>query len=293
MTRRAKVTPEQAGLPAGGWGGGTRRVDGLCREEVAVLAGVSTEYYAQIERGDIARTSEEVLEAIASALQLDDVERQHLIDLAHAARSRPRRSVASGRVPSNVQRMLDAMPDLPAIIHNARLDLLATNALGRALYADVYARHRGPGVPNMARYLFLQESSHEMFPDWSTVADDAVAVLQAASARTPHAKALVELIGRLSTASVDFRVKWATRNVAAHRRGRKRIHHSEVGELALEYEALDLPGTQGLQVVTFLPEPGSPAEDALRLLGSWSVPHQGSAGEPTSDPDLGTAPGRA
>lgn len=290
MSRRARATPEQAGLPVGG---GRRRVSGLRREEVAVLAGVSTEYYAQIERGDIARASEEVLEAIASALQLDDVERQHLVDLAHAARSRPRRSVASGRVPPNVQRMLDAMPDLPAMIQNPRLDLLATNALGHALYADVYAHHRGAGVPNMARYLFLQESSHEMFPDWNAVADDTVAMLQAASARTPHTRALVELIGQLSTASVDFRTKWATRNVSAHRRGKKRIHHREVGELALEYEALELPGTQGLQMVTFLPEPGSSAEDALRLLGSWSVTRLVGAGEPASDPDIDAAQGHA
>lgn len=289
MSRRARVTPEQAGLPAGG---GRRRVSGLRREEVAVLAGVSTEYYAQIERGDIARASEEILEAIASALQLDDVERQHLIDLAYAARLRPRRPMASGRVPPNVQRMLDAMPDLPAMIQNARLDLLATNALGRALYADVYAHHRGPRVANMACYLFLQESSHEMFPDWNAVADDAVAMLQAASARTPRTKSLVELIGQLSTASVDFRAKWATRNVSAHRRGRKRIRHPEVGELALEYEALELPGTRGLQMVTFLPVPGSPAEDALRLLGSWTATRRARPDD-SAQLDAGTTPGHA
>lgn len=288
MTRRAKVTPEQAGLPSGG---GRRRVDGLRREEVAVLAGVSTEYYAQIERGDIARASEEVLDAIASALQLDDVERQHLIDLAHAARPRAGRSATPARVHPNVQRMMDAMPGLPVTINNGRLDLLTTNALGRALYADVYARHQGKGVPNLGHYLFLDDHSRETFPDWHAVADDAVAILQAESARRPHTRALVELIGQLSTVSVDFRAKWATHNVSAHRRGKKRIHHPEVGELVLEYEALELPGASWLQMVTFLPEPGSPSEDALRLLGSWSTPHRAPTNEAHPQPNPVGRPG--
>ena len=269
MTRRAKLAPEQVGLPPGDR---ARRVQGLRREEVAVLAGMSTEYYAQIERGDIGRVSEEVLEAIASALRLDEVERQHLLDLAHAARPSARPRSAAARVPRNVQRMLDAMPGLPALIQNARLDLLATNPLGRALYRDVYRRHQGGGVPNMVRFLFLDDHSREMFPDWDVVAADAVATLQAESARTPRARALVELVGQLSTVSVEFRARWATHNVSAHRRGKKRIRHPEVGELTLEYEALELPGA-GLQLVTFLPEPGSRTEDALRLLGSWSPHH--------------------
>jgi transcriptional regulator with XRE-family HTH domain len=263
------VTPEQAGLPRGG---GTRRVDGLRREEVAVLAGVSTEYYAQIERGDIARASEEVLHAIASALQLDEVERQHLLELSRAAGPRSRRPPQPGKIHSNVQQLMDAMPGLPASIQSGRLDLLATNPLGRVLYTEVYDRHRGTGLPNLARFLFLDEHSKEMFPDWDAVAQDAVATLQAESARSPRAKAFVELIGQLSTASLEFRTMWATRNVSAHRRGKKRILHPLIGEVLLNYEALQLPGAPGLQMVTFLPEQGSPAEDALRLLGSWSMP---------------------
>jgi transcriptional regulator with XRE-family HTH domain len=268
MTRRARVTPAQVGLPPGG---GRRRVAGLRREEVAVLAGVSTEYYSQIERGDIARASEEVLDAIASALQLDDVERGHLFDLSRAAGPRRRASVPTNTVHANVQQLMDAMPGLPSTIQNGRLDLLGTNSLGRALYADVYDRYRGPGVPNLARFVFLDDRSREMFPEWNVVAADAVATLQVQSARTPRAKAFVELIGQLSTLSVEFRALWATRNVSAHRRGSKRIHHREVGELVLGYEALELPGAQGLQMVTFLPEPGSPTADALRVLGSWTA----------------------
>ncbi|MDI2035910.1 hypothetical protein PJL15_03044 [Paenarthrobacter nitroguajacolicus] len=269
MTRRAKLTPEQAGLPPGG---GKRRVNGLRREEVAVLAGVSTEYYAQIERGDIARASEEILNAIASALQLDDVERQHLLDLCRAARPRPRQPAQEGKIHANVRQLMDAMPGLPASIQNGRLDLLATNSLGRALYADVYERHSGTSLPNLALYMFLDEHSHVTFPDWTIVAEDAVRTLQSELARVPRSKAFVELIGRLSTISPEFRSMWAAHNVSAHRRGKKRIMHPVVGELELNYEALQLPGAPGLQMVTFLPEVGSPAEDALRLLGSWNMP---------------------
>ena len=267
MSRRARLTPGDVGLPPGG---GQRRVAGLRREEVAVLAGVSTEYYSQIERGDIARASDEILHAIATALRLDDVERTHLFDLARAAAPRRRRPVESS-VHVNVQRLMDAMPGLPSSIQNGRLDLLGTNALGRALYSEIYDRHRGPGVPNLAHYVFLDEHSRETFPDWSSIAGDAVAILQAESARAPRTKSFVELIGRLSTASAEFRTLWAGHNVSDHRRGRKRVHHPIVGEVTLDYEALLLPGAPGIQMVTFLPEPGSPAEDALRLLGSWNT----------------------
>lgn len=288
MTRRARVTPEQAGLPPGG---GKRRVEGLRREEVAVLAGVSTEYYAQIERGDVARASEEILHAVASALQLDDVERQHLLDLSRAAGPRMRRALPVSRVHANVQQLMDAMPGLPASIQNGRLDSLATNPLGRALYAEVYERHSGKGVPNLARYLFLDEHSRETFPDWNTVAEDAVATLQAESARDTRTKAFVELIGELSTVSREFRSMWATQNVSFHRRGKKRIHHPLVGEIVLNYEALELPGAPGLQMVTFLPEPGSPAEEALGLLGSWntSTREQGSWSTSTREQSSGPA----
>ncbi len=271
MTRRARISPEDAGLPPGD---GKRRVEGLRREEVAVLAGVSTEYYAQIERGDIARASEEILHAIASALRFDDVERQHLMDLSRAAGPRTRRPQQPSRIHANVQQLMDAMPGVPASVQNGRLDLLATNALGRALYAEVYDRHTGTGLPNLARYLFLDERSRQTFPDWDAVAEDAVATLQAEAARQPGMKAFVQLIGQLSTTSREFGALWAKHNVSTHQRGTKRVHHPLVGEIALNYEALELPGFAGLQLVTFLPEPGSRAADALRLLGSWSTPEQ-------------------
>lgn len=267
MTRRAKLTPQQAGLPPGG---GKRRVAGLRREEVAVLAGVSTEYYAQIERGDIARASEEILHAIATALQLDDVERQHLVELAAAARPRPRQPSRPAKVHPNVEQLLTAMPTVPTSILNGRLDLVATNALGAALYSEVHQRHHGNGVPNLARYVFLDECSHRTYPDWDAVAADTVATLQAESARSSRTKAFITLIGELSTRSMEFRSLWATHNVSSHQRGKKQFHHPVVGDLTLSYEAMQLPGTSGMQMVTFLAAPGSPDEDALRLLASWS-----------------------
>jgi hypothetical protein len=269
MSRRAKVTPEQVGLPRGG---GHRRVEGLRREEVAILAGVSIEYYAQIERGDISRASDEILHAIAGALRLDDVERDHLFDLARAAGPRNRRPAPPKIVHPNLQRMMDAMAALPATVQNGRLDLVATNQLGRAVYSAVLEHHQGQGMPNLAKYLFLDERSRETFPDWDAVADDAVATLQAESARAPQVKAHFELIGELSTLSTSFRAKWATHNVSAHRRGTKRVRHAQVGEMSLQYESLEVSGAPGLQLVTFLAEPGSPSEDALRLLGSLTVP---------------------
>jgi len=273
MTRRAKISPEDAGLPSGS---GNRRVKGLRREEVAVLAGVSTEYYAQIERGDIGRASEEILHALATALRLDDIERQHLLDLSHAAGPRVRRPQQAVRVHANVQQMMDAMPGIPASIHNGRLDLVAANPLGRALYANIYDRYNGPDVPNLASYVFLDEHSQTMFPDWNAVAEDAVATLQAHSARQSRNKSFAQLIGQLSVQSSVFRNLWATHNVSSHLRGKKRIHHPAVGELDLKYEALALPGAAGLQMITFLPEPGSSTDDALRLLGSLIAPDTGT-----------------
>jgi len=279
MIRRAKTAPADAGLPAGG---GHRRVAGLRREEVAVLAGVSTEYYSQIERGDIGRASDEILHAIASALQFSETERQHLLVLSRAAAPRVRQAQVTGKIHANVQQLIDAMPTVPVSIQNGRLDLVATNPLGRALYEGIYERHTGAGVPNLAKYLFLDERSRETFPQWNSVAEDAVSTLQAQSARNPCGKAFTQLIGQLSVESKEFRSLWAAHNVSAHQRGKKRIYHPTVGEVALSYEALALPGGAGLQMSTFLPERGSSADDALRLLGSLIAPAAATGGIPSA-----------
>ncbi|CAM3037087.1 helix-turn-helix domain-containing protein [Skermania piniformis] len=268
MTRRAKITPDQVGLPAGT----RRRVTGLRREEVAQLAGVSAEYYIQIERGHVGGVSDEVLHAVATALRLDEAESNHLFDLARAAttsKARRRRTPASSRqqVPPTVRALLDAMVTAPAVVQNAHLDVVAANELGRALYADVFARDRG--APNLARFLFLDSHADNLFPDWDTAADHAVALLRAEAARSPYSAAVTGLIGELATRSEAFRSRWAAHDVQVHRRGTKRFHHSAVGDLTLRFEALSIAGDGGLTLVGYTAEPGSRSDEALRLLSSW------------------------
>jgi transcriptional regulator with XRE-family HTH domain len=275
VSRRARITPEQAGLPA--YGAGNRRVAGLRREEVALLAGVSIDYYVRLERGRAAGASESVLEGIARALQLDEAERAHLFDLARAAAPAapraPRRPVAQqvrgpGIRPS-VRRILDSMTTTPAYVRNARADILAANQLGAALFAPVLT---GPAQPaNNARFLFLDPAAPEFYPDWERQAQDVVAILRTEAGRSPHDKALSSLIGELSTRSDQFRTWWAAHNVRFHRTGVKRLHHPVVGDLTLTFEALDLSADAGLRIAAYSAEPGTPSDDALKLLASWAA----------------------
>ncbi|TCK25772.1 helix-turn-helix domain-containing protein [Pseudonocardia endophytica] len=265
-TRRAKITPEMAGLPPGG----RRRVPGLRREEVALLAGVSAEYYVQIERGQVSGVSDEVLQAVAGVLQLDDVETTHLFDLCRAAssrRGRARGGTQASRVPEYVQALMDAMVTAPAIVQNGRLDILGANALGRAIYAPVL---EAPSA-NIARFVFLDERAPDTFPAWETTADDAVALLRMEAARTPHSRAVASLVGALSTRSDQFARRWANHDVRAHRRGTKRFGHPVVGELTLRFEGLEITSAPGLVLVGYTAEPASPSEEALRLLSSWAA----------------------
>jgi transcriptional regulator with XRE-family HTH domain len=267
-SRRAKITPEQASLPAYGH---NRRVKGLRRQEVAMLAGISVEYYTRLERGNAAGVSLDVLEGIARALQLDEAERAHLFDLMRAANatSRPtRRRPTQERVRPTVQRIVDSIT-APAYVRNGRLDLLAANTLGYALYARVF--EDTIGTPNMARFIFLNQRASEFFPDWERIADDAVAILRAEAGRDPYDKRLSDLIGELSTRSDEFRVRWAAHNVKLHRTGAKTLHHSLVGDVTLDYEALDLPGDTGQRILVYSAEPGSPSQQSLDLLASWAT----------------------
>ncbi len=267
VSRRAKITPDQAGLPAYGT---NRRVQGLRREEVAMLAGISVEYYTRLERGTTNGASASVLEGIARALQLDEAERTHLLDLVRAAnRVRPARArPTQDRVRPTVQHILDAMVGVPAYVRNGRLDILSTNRLGAALYAPVFEDPSGPA--NTARFIFLNPKATEFFGDWDIIASDAVAILRAEAGRDPYDKRLSDLIGELSTRSEEFRVRWASHNVKFHRTGVKRLHHPIVGDLVLAYEALELPGDSGQRILAYTAEPGSPTQDALDLLASWS-----------------------
>jgi transcriptional regulator with XRE-family HTH domain len=266
-SRRARITPERAGLRSYG----SRRVPGLRREEVAVLAGVSVPYYTRLERGDMSGVSQSVLEALARALELDDAERAHLFDLARAAQptvARPRRRRAKQRVRPEVQWTLEAITGAAAFVGNQRLDILAANQLGRALFSELYAMPARP--VNNARFVFLDPRAEVFYGDWERVAGECVAILRWAAGRDPDDRDLSDLVGELATLSEAFRSRWAAHDVRFHNTGVKHLHHPEVGELSLSYNRLDLPADHGLTIFTYAAEPGSRSEEALKLLGSWA-----------------------
>ena len=267
-SRRARLTPEQVGLP----GYGSRRVPGLRREEVAVLAGVSVPYYSRLERGDMSGASDGVLDAIARALQLDDAERQHLFDLARAAQpaTSPRRQRRPGqRLRPAVQYVLDAMTDAAAHVTNDRLDILASNQLNLALYSALFDGQAPP--VSAPRFVFLDPRAREFYLDWERTARDVVAVLRSAAGRNPYDRDLSDLVGELSTRSETFRTYWASHDVRFHHSGVKRFHHPIVGDITLNYERLELAADGGLAIMTYTADPGSDSEQGLRLLGSWAA----------------------
>ncbi len=274
ITRRARITPQQAGLLAYG---ANRRVKGLRREEVAMLAGVSVDYYTRLERGNLAGASESVLDALSRALQLDEAERAHLFDLARAAHGSgaARRRPGSNRVRPGVQRVLEAMTGAPAWIRNGRADMLAANPLGRALYAPVFDDPARPA--NTARFTFLSPQAREFYRDWDRTARDMVAVLRAAAGRDPYDKALSGLVGELSTRSEEFRSMWAAHDVLFHRTGRKDLHHPVAGDLDLTYEAFELAADPGLTMLVYTAEPDTPTAQALAFLASWAETRQHEA----------------
>lgn len=280
FSRRARITPERAGLPLYGT---NRRVTGLRREEVALLAGVSTDYYTKLERGNLAGVSESVLEAVAGALQLDESERTHLFDLARTANTgtstRQRRTTPQQSLRPGVHRILDSL-GAPAYVRNNRLDLLAVNRLGRALLCDLYGA--AASRPNLARYLFLDPRSRDFYVDWEAVAKDVVAALRIEAGRNSYDRGLTDLVGELSTRSEEFRTWWASHNVRLHRTSTKRMHHPVAGELELTGEALVLPGDSGLTIITYTVEPATSSAQALEFLASWASEHEPSSAT-TSD----------
>jgi transcriptional regulator with XRE-family HTH domain len=266
-SRRARITPAQAGLPEYG---ANRRVHGLRREEVAMLAGVSSDYYVRLERGNLRGVSESVLDGLARALQLDEAERAHLFDLARAANATPdkRRQRSPQRVRPGVQRVLDAIT-APAWVRNGRADFLAANSLGQALYAPIFDDPVQPA--NTARFCFLSSQAQDFYVDWDRTANDMVAILRAEAGRNPYDRSLTDLIGELSTRSDEFRLRWAAHNVRFHRTGHKQLHHPVVGALDLSYEAMELPG-EDMTLLVYTAEPASRTADALNLLASWAAP---------------------
>jgi transcriptional regulator with XRE-family HTH domain len=269
MTRRARLTPEQAGLPTFG---GRRRVDGLRREEVALLAGISTEYYTRLERGNAAGVSDSVLDAISRALQLDDAEHEHLHDLVKAALALtgvgPRRPVArSQQIPASVRQLIDAMRDVAVIVQNGRGDVVASNTLGRALYP--WLRTEQHRVPNFSRFVFLDPTAHDFYVDWNDAAHQTVALLRSEVGRSPNDRALMALVGELSTRSDAFCKLWAAHDVRQHRTGIKKVQHPFVGELEVSFEGLQITNAPGLLLLAYSAQPGTTSHERMQLLANW------------------------
>jgi transcriptional regulator with XRE-family HTH domain len=265
-SRRARITPEQAGLPVYG---GNRRVSGLRREEVAMLTGVSVDYYVRLERGNLAGASESVLDSLARTLQLDDAERDHLFDLARNAGSSRKPRAVPAEVRPAVRQVLDAMADAPAWVRNGRHDILAANRMGRALYAPVFDDPHRP--VNTTRFTYLNPAATEFWRDYDKITFDAAAMLRLEAGRAPHDEALIRLIGELSMQSELFRQRWASRDVMYHRSGVKRLHHPIVGDLDLNFESMELPSEPGLVMNVYTAPAGSPTAERLTLLASWAA----------------------
>jgi transcriptional regulator with XRE-family HTH domain len=271
-SRRARITPEQAGLPVYG---GNRRVSGLRREEVAMLTGVSVDYYVRLERGNLAGASESVLDSLARTLHLDGAERDYLFDLArNAGPARKPRAVPADVRPA-VRQVLDAMQDAPAWVRNGRHDILAANRMGRALYAPVFDDPRRP--VNTTRFTYLNPAAREFWRDYDQIAQDAAAMLRLEAGRNPHDKGLIQLVGELSTQSELFRQRWASRDVMYHRSGVKRLHHPVVGDLDLNFESMELPSEPGLVMNVYTAPAGSPTAERLKLLASWTATQDAAA----------------
>ncbi|MET9451639.1 helix-turn-helix transcriptional regulator [Streptomyces cinerochromogenes] len=270
-SRRAAVRPEDVGIataPA------RRRVTGLRREELALLAGVSITHYTRLEQGRAAGVSDSVLDAIARALRLTEDETAHLKDLARPARRRPAAPRAEHATPS-ARRLLAAMTDVPALLLDRRGDVLAWNRLGHALLAP-HLPWQAPDTPadrpNLVRMLFLDERYRALYTDWKEEAHLAVASLRLTAGRHPDDRALAELIGRLSIQSDEFTALWARHPVRTCTSGSKSLRHPAVGTLELGFENLCLPGTTGQRLIAYTAEPGTPSDAALRLLAATTAP---------------------
>ncbi|MEK0098802.1 helix-turn-helix transcriptional regulator [Streptomyces sp. A475] len=268
-SRRARITPQQAGLPDFG---GRRQVSGLRRSEVAHLASISVEYYTRLERGNVGGVSEEILDSLAAALQLDDVERTHLAALVRAANAphrAPERDGGLSHVRDSLQQILDAMTGAAAFVRNAHLDVLATNQLARTLYQEALDTEDQP--PNLARFVFLDSRARRFYRDWEGIAHDAVGSLRAEAARAPGNTDLADLIGELATHSAEFAMRWEAHDVEYYRSGQQRFHHPTVGDIDLDYDALEIPADPGLTLITYTLSPDSACADDFRRLQAHAV----------------------
>ena len=268
-SRRARVRPEDLGLKVFS---GRRRVPGLRREELAQAAGVSADYYVRLEQGRADNVSQEILDAVADILSLTDDEREHLARLAKPVRRTTKRRTAAQRVRPGLQQLIDAMDHVPAFVLGRRMDVLAWNRLAAALIGDLDKLE--PRQRNVPRMIFLDESARDLYPDWEAVAAESVDYLRMYAGRYQDDPELAELVGELSIHSPEFREHWARHDVKDKSFGAKVLHHPLVGEITVQYETLQLPGDQDQLLVTYSVEPGSPSEQALRLLASWTAPER-------------------
>ncbi|WP_396136332.1 MULTISPECIES: helix-turn-helix transcriptional regulator [unclassified Arthrobacter] len=258
---------------------GMRRVPGLRREEVAYMAGISVDYYTRLERGRVQGISDEILAAVSRALRLDDVEHEHLFRLAHALRpagsriNKPRRPSTAGQ-DVILQRVLDAL-EVPALIQNTRLDIVAANRMGWELYPHA-KQHvaRSHGEPfNLLRFQLLDPRAPDFYVDWDLAVRNGAALLREAAGRDHADKDLFALIGELSAKSELFRTLWASHDVLRYRWGQKRYRHPLVGDLVFESQTFAVAGNASLDLVVFTASPDSPTADALKILGNWTTEH--------------------
>jgi transcriptional regulator with XRE-family HTH domain len=247
-------------------------VPGLRREEVALIAGMSAEYYKRLERGNAGGVSEAVIDGVSRALQLDEAEHAHLHDLVRTATAgthpQRRRATRKPQLSPGMQQTIDAMSTVPVFVQNGRLDAVAANRLGHALFSVMLDDARPP--VNAARFVFLDPRAQAFYQDWEGNTRQIVAVLRAEAGRSPYDRRLSDLVGELSTRSDLFRKLWGAHDVREHRTGTKSIHHPVVGDLDLTFQSMDLSSDRGLQMLVFSAEPGSASHDGLQLLASWA-----------------------
>ncbi|MFD6350066.1 helix-turn-helix domain-containing protein [Streptomyces roseolus] len=278
--RRMEITPSDVGLPDTGT---RRRVRGLRREEVALLASISTDYYTRLEQGR--RTaSPQVLDRIAQILRLDDDEREYLVELAGKDALRPRRQTAQ-KVHPQLRRLLDDLVTVPAVVLGRRMDILAWNPLAAALVTDfskIPEKQR-----NYVRLVFVDPAVRALYPDWETVAHTAVSQLRMEAARTPQDQRLAALVGELSVRDEHFRQWWGAHHVAVRGMGTKVFRHPVAGDLTLDWDTLTCATDPDQQLVTWTAEPGSPSHDGLRFLASWSVDDAGTETDAGADARTG------
>ncbi|WP_315097757.1 helix-turn-helix transcriptional regulator [uncultured Cellulomonas sp.] len=263
-SRRSRLSPQDLGLEPGG----RRKVAGLRREELALLAGLSTDYYQRMEQGRSVRPSDDVLDALAGALRLDDEERRHLFALARAARRPAPAPVDRGpeQVPDGTRRLLRVM-DTPAVVLGRFLDLLDRNPMAEALLGDP-ADHP-PDRLNMLLLMFDDTlTGDRTCPDWERQALDYIAMMRAAVATDPTHPRAVAIIGDLSIRSAEFRRLWARHDVRESVSGAKTFRVPEVGDVLLHWDTYPLPGSPGPVMLVFTAEPGSADADRLQLLAS-------------------------